>query len=133
MDAASKILVVGGLLNLLYGLVTGIPLGRIRETEPEAPKYLMLAHIGPLMWGPILLGCVFAVQLSVLPAALETVAAASLVTSSVLLGLKDTWHWRRDTRDEFAEKPAPFYLGIPMALLAFVGLGLLIVGVLGGV
>jgi hypothetical protein len=133
MDAASKILVVGGLLNLLYGLVTGIPLGRIRETEPEAPKYLMLAHIGPLMWGPILLGCVFAVQLSVLPAALETVAAASLVASSVLLGLKDTWHWRRGTRDEFAEKPVPFYLGIPMALLAFVGLGLLIVGVLGGV
>jgi hypothetical protein len=133
MDTASKILVVGGLLNLMYGLVTGIPLGRIRETEPEAPKYLMLAHIGPLMWGPILLGCVFAVQLSVLPVALETVAAASLVTSSVLLGLKDTWHWRRSTRDEFAEKPAPFYLGIPMALLAFVGLGLLIVGVLGGV
>jgi hypothetical protein len=132
MDVASKILVVGGLLNLLYGLATGIPLGRIRETEPEAPKYLMLAHIGPLMGGPILLGCVFAVQLSVLPPALETVAAASLVASSVLLGLKDTWHWRRGTRDEFAERPAPFYLGVPMALLAFVGLGVLLVGALLG-
>jgi hypothetical protein len=90
----------------------------------------MLAHIGPLMWGPILLGCVFAVQLSALPPALETVAAASLAASSVLLGVKDTWHWRLGTRDEFAEKPPPCHLGVPMALLALVGLGLLTVGAL---
>jgi hypothetical protein len=128
MDTASKTLIIGGLLNLLYGLVTGFPLGRIRESQAEAPKYLVLAHMGPLMWGPILLGCVAAVQLSTLSAAVETTAAVSLVASSALLGLKDTLHWVRGTQDEFVEKPAAFYLAIPMALLAFGGLGILLVG-----
>lgn len=58
MTLAEQILVLGGIINLVYGFITGFILAAIRQKKVEAPKYLMFAHIGPLMQGAMLLGLV---------------------------------------------------------------------------
>ena len=55
METAAKILIVGGILNLAYGFLTGVFLAGARKKAPTASKYLILAHTGPLMQGPMLL------------------------------------------------------------------------------
>lgn len=57
---AAKILVVGGIGNLIFGLITGAFMVRVRIASPEVPRYLTLTHLGALMWAPILLGLVWA-------------------------------------------------------------------------
>ena len=128
MTTASQILVLGGLANLAYGLLNGFALARSRLASPEAPKYLVFAHVGALMQGPMLLGLVWAVELSDLRAGVETFAAALLVASSFVLLAKDTLNWLSGVNDEFVERPWGFYLGGLSALLAVAGLAILIVG-----
>ena len=130
MDAATHILIVGGVLNLAWGYVTGFFLSSVRTNAPTASKYLTLAHVGPLMWGPILLGLAVAVPLS--HTGYETPAAWLMVAASVVLDVKDTLNWLQGVGDEFVERPAGFYLGGVSALLGSVGLAILTVGVLRG-
>jgi hypothetical protein len=133
MDAASKILILGGLLNLLYGLLTGIPASVIRNKQPTYSKYLRLAHIGALMWGPILISLSLAVSLSTLAAGWETLAAGLMVAASVLLDAKDTLNWRMGIKDEFAEKPpVPLLFGALSSLASLLGVLILTVGVVQG-
>ena len=134
MDTASKVLVVGGLLNLMYGFLTGFPAALIRRRQPEMPRHLRFAHIGPLMQGPMLLGLVFAVQLSDLSNGLETVAAWLLAVGAGVLALGDTLLWLRGTTDSFAERPPPFgaVLTGGASVVETVGLGILLVGVFAG-
>ena len=133
MDTAARVLVVGGVLNLAFGFVTGFVLGRLRETRPEAPKYLMLAHTGPLMMGPILLSLVLALGLSRLPARLETLAALLLVVGSAVQAIGNTVNWRSGTVDEFVEHGAGYYLAASAGFLLTLGLALIVAGVLNGV
>ena len=130
METAATILVLGGLANLFHGLVTGLCAGMIRARQPITPKYLLLTHQGSLMWAPLLFGLVIVLPLSELSSRLQVVAASAMVVASVLLNAKDTWHWLRGTKDEFAEKPAPLYLGHGMALAYLIGVGLFSWGVL---
>lgn len=132
VDTAAKILVVGGMLNLLYGFVTGIFLSNVRKRQAEAPKYLTLAHMGPLMQGPMLLGLVFAVDLSPLPGNLEVAAALLLIIGTLLLDAKDTLHWLGGIKDEFAEKPVGYYLAMVAVPASSVGMAILIWGVFQG-
>jgi hypothetical protein len=53
---AAKILILGGMFNLLWGYATGVVMAKVRTSAPETPKYLSLTHVGGLMWAPILLG-----------------------------------------------------------------------------
>ncbi len=104
----------------------------MRVKAPTASKYLVLAHVGPLMQGPILLGLAVALPLSQLSAQVEAVAAWLLVASSVVLAVKDTLNWLQGVRDEFVERPPGFFLGAVSALLGTGGLTILVVGVLRG-
>jgi hypothetical protein len=126
MPTAEKILILGGVINLLYGFVTGFMLAVIRQKTPVAPKYLMFAHTGPLMQGAMLLGLVFAVQMSTLAAGTETTGAALLSGGALLLAIKDTVNWWQTIGDEFAEKPV---LGLALGTLSVLAssAGLLIV------
>lgn len=90
MDTASKLLILGGVLNITYGLLTGIPAGMIRQKQPDYSKYLRFVHIGALMWGPLLLSLTIALALSPLDAGIETLSAILMVAASVLLDAKDT-------------------------------------------
>jgi hypothetical protein len=129
MDTASRILIAGGVFNLAYGFATGIPLTIARARSPNASKYLVFAHVGPLMQGPMLLALTAAVALSPLSAAWETAAAWMLVGGSAALAFKDTLNWLQGIKDEFKEKPPGFAFGAISAVLSVGGLGILIVGV----
>lgn len=93
MTFAEELLVLGGVINLIYGFITGFVLAVIRQKQAVAPKYLMFAHIGPLMQGAMLLGLVFAVQMSTLADGVETAGATLLVVGALLLATKDTINW----------------------------------------
>lgn len=133
MSPAEKILIVGGIVNLAYGFLTGFFMGVIRQREPVVPKYLTLAHTGPLMQGPMLLGLVFALQLSPLAPSLEFAAASLLVVGSFFLAAKDTLNWLQQVQDEFRERPTiGMVLGSLSVLTATVGLLIILVGVFQG-
>lgn len=133
MDTAAKILIVGGILNLAYGFITGFFMGAIRQNQPTVPKYLTLAHTGPLMQGPMLLGLVLALDLSPLWLTVEMAAAILLVVGSVALAAKDTLNWRQRVDDEFQERPViGIILGAISVITSTVGLTIVLVGVVQG-
>lgn len=133
MDTASKILILGGVLNVLYGLLTGLPAAVIRQKHPTYSKYLRFVHIGALMWGPLLISLSLALALAPLEAGMEILAATLMVTASLLLDAKDTLNWRMGIQDEFAERPAlPLILGGLSSLAALVGMLIILVGVVQG-
>jgi hypothetical protein len=130
METAAKILIVGGRLNILYGLLTGIPAGIIRQNSPTYSKYLRFVHIGALMWGPLLISLALAVSLSTLDESLELAAAWLMVAASVLLDGKDTLNWLWRVEDEFAQQMRlPLAMGGLSALASIAGILILLVGV----
>ncbi|MBK9126075.1 MAG: hypothetical protein IPM16_23505 [Chloroflexi bacterium] len=134
MDDASKLLILGGVLNIAFGLVNGIPIALQRQSQPDYSKYLRLIHVGALMWGPILISLVLALQLSPLDAGIELVAAGLMVAASILLNVKDTLNWRMGVKDEFAEKPRiPQVMGGLFFLTSLVSIAIITLGVVQGV
>lgn len=132
METAAKILVVGGVLNLAYATFTGLLLTRVRSRSPEAPRYLTLAHIGPLMQGPMLLGLAVATGLSSLAGGVETTAAWLLVIGSAGIGGGDTANWLAGASDAFAERPLGFYSQALGGAATGFGILILLIGVLRG-
>ncbi|MEU6106283.1 hypothetical protein [Streptomyces flaveolus] len=130
VTVVGKVLIVGGVLNLAYGALLGFPIVVIRaQGAPAAPKYLMAAHVSTLLHGAVLLGLVWAAQLSTLAAGWEEVAAWLLVISSALVAAKDTLNWLTGVQDEFGERAKPALLGALAALPETVGIGIFVVGV----
>lgn len=128
-----KILILGGVLNIAFGLILGLFIAKIRMNQPSYSKYLSAAHIGALMWGPILISLAYAMTIANLSSALESAASWSMVISSGLLGLKDTLHWQMSTKDEFAERPSmPFILGGLSAGFSLFGIVIILAGVIAG-
>jgi hypothetical protein len=132
VDTASKVLVVGGLLNLVYAFAVGFVLSRIRLRTPDTGRYLPLAHRVSLWWGFLLLGMPWAVQLSTLPARAETLAAALLVGSSALSAVEPLVNLFRRVEDPVAERSLGFYLAGAAGVLASAGLLPFVVGALIG-
>ncbi len=133
METAAKILILAGVLNIAYGLLTGIPAGIIRQKNPTYSKYLRFVHIGALMWGPMLISLALAIQLSTLDEGLELLAVWFMVGSSVLLNAKDTLNWLQGTQDEFAEKSRlPLALGGLSAVGSLLGITIILIGVIQG-
>ena len=132
METAAKVLIVGGVLNLGYGAITGLIISGIRSRSPEVPRFLTLAHIGPLMQGPMLLGLAVATSLSSLAGGVETPAAWLLVAGSAGIGGGDTLNWLAGVGDAFAERSVGFISQAAGGVLTAVGIAILIVGVLKG-
>ena len=132
METAAKVLIVGGVLNLAYGVVTGLVLTSIRSRSPEAPRYLTLAHIGPLMQGPMLLGLAVATGLSSLAEGLETLAAWLLVAGSAGIAAGDTLNWLGGVGDAFAERSPGLFSQAAGGAFTGTGLAILIIGVFRG-
>jgi hypothetical protein len=131
LSAAEKILVIGGVMNVLYGVLTGFPMALLRSRGAGAvSKYLTFAHLGPLMQGPILLGMAVAVRMSTFDGLVETWGAWLLVAGSVLLALKDTLNWLFGVQDEFRERPATRPLGALSAVATTAGALIFAIGVL---
>jgi len=134
MDTATKVLIVGGLLNLVYGFVTGVFFAAARQTRTYAPRYLVFAHVGPLMQGPMLLSLTIPVAAAGLSSATAILAAMLLVAGSVAIAAKDTANWVLGVEDEFAERPVlPRALAAIGVSCAVAGLAIVVYGVMGTV
>jgi hypothetical protein len=129
-QTAAQVLVVGGLANLLFGLITGGLVARVRTAAPDVPKYLHSLHLGTLMWAPILLGLVWAVHYSHLTPWVETLASGLVVGASVAIDARDLLYWVQGTKDEFVERPPAFVLGPLSAAAVAAGTIIFLVGVL---
>jgi hypothetical protein len=125
MSTAGKILIVAGMINLLVGGLSGIPMGLLRQQgAPVVPKYLTMVHLGGIMHGPLLLGVGFALTISTLTPWIDTAAAVTLAVASGLLIIKDTINWRQGVQDEFAEQSLGLKFGQVFGPLHILGLGL---------
>lgn len=130
MTAAEKVLVVGGVLTLGYGVLLGFPMIALRSREgtPPTPRYLTVVHVGSVMQGGVLLGLVWAARMSSLSQGWNTTAAWLAVVSGIFIAAKDTVNWLTGVSDEFAEKAKTAPLGFAGAVTMTVGLGIFIVG-----
>ena len=128
---AIKILIIGGVLNLVFGFIIGHLLGLYRLKNPEMNyKYLLSAHKAGLQQGFMLLGLVFAVILSQLSNYIEAVASILLISSTILLNLGEVINWLNNIEDEFKSKPTGFIVKLISAVLSTAGLGILTYGIL---
>lgn len=133
METAAKILIMGGVLNIALSLLTGIPIAIIRQNSPTYSNYLRLVHVGSLMWGPLLISLVLALEVSPYGQGVELLAAWLMVISSAALNAKDLINWLSDIGDEFSEKPVmPLVLGGISALTSFAGIGIILTGIFQG-
>jgi hypothetical protein len=131
ITVAEKVLIVGGALNLAYGVLLGYPIVVIRARgAPATPRYLMAAHLSVLLHAAVLLGLVWAARLSALGPGWLEVAAWLVVVASALVAAKDTVNWLTGVQDEFGEKSRAAPLGGLAALPETIGVGIFVVGVL---
>lgn len=131
ITGAEKVLIVGGMLNLAYGVLLGfaIVVTRVRGAL-ATPRYLLAAHVSVLLHAAVLLGLVWAARLSTLGSGWEDVAAWLVVVASALIAGKDTVNWLSGVKDEFREKTMSTPLAGLGAVAEPLGIGILVVGVL---
>ena len=131
MGTAAKILILGGMAGLAASFVLGFFFAKAREKSANANRYLVMAHVGGLMGGSMLLALTVAVGYSNLGVGLETLAAALLTGGTLSLVTKDTINWRQGVTDEFKQQPAlQTKVGIAGVLAMSAGLLVLTIGVL---
>lgn len=132
MNAATEILIVGGMLVLTFGLLLGIPMALARGKASHAPRYLVLAHLASIIQGGLLLALTVAVGFSPLSERIETAAAYAAVSGSALFGIGNTINWLQDVQDAFEKKSIGNKMGAAGTPLIIIGVGTLLVGVLKG-
>lgn len=131
ITGAEKVLIVGGMLNLAYGVLLGFAIVVTRARGALAtPRYLLAAHVSVLLHAAVLLGLVWAARLSTLGSGWEDVAAWLVVVASALIAGKDTVNWLSGVKDEFREKTMSTPLAGLGAVAEPLGIGILVVGVL---
>ena len=130
---AEKVLIVGGVLSLVFSFVMGFILSRARLKEPAADHaWLLQAHRVALWEGFMMLGLVFAVELSTLSQAWETLAAWLLVAAAALQAASAIANLVQGIPDQFVERRLGYRLAAANAVLGAVGLVILLVGVFKG-
>ncbi|HLW16961.1 MAG TPA: hypothetical protein VKV69_06370 [Actinomycetota bacterium] len=130
---AEKVLIVGGTLSLIFSFAMGFILSRARLKDPSADhSWLLQAHRVALWEGFMLLGLVFAVELSTLSQGLETLAAWLLVAAAALQAASAIANLVQGIPDQFVERRLGYQLAATNAVLATIGLVILLVGVFKG-
>lgn len=134
MTTAAKILILGGLGSLLVSFVMAFVLSQARIADPEADRSLLLQVHRVTLWeGFMLLGLVWAVALSDLPGAWESLAAALLVAAAALQATSNTIAWRANNTNLFAPpRGLTYQLAAVNAVFATIGLVILTIGALKG-
>ena len=134
LSAAVRVLLVGGLANVVLSFTLGWVLSMHRMKGPMEPhRWLLVAHEVSLQEGLLLLGLGFAMTFARLSGGLACTAAWLLVGASVFQDFSGIVNWLRGTHDQFAEKSAGWVLASVNAVLNTVGLVILVVGVVRGV
>ena len=131
--AAEKVLIVGGTLSLVFSFAMGFVLSRARLKDPSADHaWLLQAHRVALWEGFMLLGLVFAVELSTLSHGMETLAAWLLVAAAALQAASAIANLVQGIPDQFVERRLGYQLAAANAGLGAIGLVILLVGVFKG-
>jgi hypothetical protein len=130
---AVKVLVLGGLANLVLSFVLGWVLSAHRVRSPIEPhRWLLVAHTVALQEGVLLLALGFAMLFARIPDGLAVAGAAMLVAASLFQDFSGIVNWRRGTSDQFAEKSAGWVLASINAVLATAGLAIVVAGIVRG-
>jgi hypothetical protein len=134
MQQAVKVLVVGGVLNLVLSFALGWVLSMKRLREPIAKHHwLLVAHTVSLQEGTMLLGLAFAMTFARLPGTAAAIGAWLMVAASAFQDFSGIVNWLRRTGDQFAEKSTGWRLASVNAVLNSAGLAIVAVGVVRGV
>lgn len=128
-DAATRILVIGGMSVLMFGVLLGIAMIAARSRAPRAPRYLVTVHLAAIIQGGLLLALTIAVGYSNLPAGAETAAAALLVGGVVLFDAGLTMNWLQEVKDAFAENSLGNKISGAGTPLVLIGTAMLLYGV----
>jgi hypothetical protein len=134
VSLAVKVLVVGGVANLLLSFGLGWVLSMHRLRGPMQPHHwLLVAHTVSLQEGSMLLALGFAASFAKLPDALANAGAVMLVAASAFQDFSGIVNWLRGTNDQFAEKSTGWVLASINAVLNSVGLAIVGGGIVYGV
>ncbi len=129
MSTAQKILVVYGSLSVAYGMTLGLPLSRIRMSQPVGPPHLVTAHLSALMQGAMHLGLSVAVGFATLTPWLLTASAIALACGSALFVAGATANWLMHVGDHFAARSPGWYMLSASGPLHLAGALVVLVGV----
>ena len=132
MTAPQAVLVVGGLVLLFAGAITGIFMSVERMNQPTNQKYLRFAHLASYGQAPMLFGLAFALGYSGMSASFDLWTAWVLVAGAGLLVLKDLVNWLTATEDEFVEQGAGFRIAGVFGPVHVIGLVLVSISVVSG-
>ncbi len=129
-DAATRILVIGGMLVLAFGFLLGIPMAAARSKASRAPRYLFAAHLAAIIQGGLLLALTIAVGFADLSGGAKSAVAALFVGGVVLFDVGLTVNWLQGVEDAFEEKSLGNKISTVGAPLILLGTGILLYGVL---
>lgn len=131
---AIRVLILGGVLNLLLSFALGWVLSLKRMREPIATHHwLLVAHTVALQEGLMLLGLAFAMSFAHLGKTAAATGAWLVVLASVFQDFSGVVNWLRRTGDQFAEKSTGWLLASINAVLNTAGLAIIAYGVIRGV
>lgn len=131
---AIRVLILGGVLNLVLSFALGWVLSLKRMREPIAKHHwLLVAHTVSLQEGLMLLGLAFAMSFAHLGKPAAATGAWLVVLASVFQDLSGVANWLRGTGDQFAEKSTGWRLASVNAVLNTAGLAIIAYGVIRGV
>lgn len=130
---AIKILVLGGIGNVVLSFVLGWVLSAKRMKGPMEPhRWLLIAHEVSLQEGMLLLGLGFATMFAELSPNTATLGASLLVAASVFQDFSGIVNWLRRTGDQFAERSSGWMLASVNAVLNTAGVAIIAYGVIRG-
>ncbi|MFV0307576.1 MAG: hypothetical protein ACK5OX_07520 [Desertimonas sp.] len=132
MTTAERLLALTAVVLLVGGVCTGLVMGRLRETAPDTPKYLRLAHVGAYMQAPLVIGMLVLIRLAAPSDGVATVTALLISAGALSLFAKDLINWRLGVVDEFQPHGVGYALGTVSSLLQVAGLVMVTVVVLAG-
>ena len=133
MQTASKILIVGGLGNLLFGFLFGFVVSRTRLADSESEDYgTSDVHLGSLLQGLVLLGLALAIGLSPLRARIESGAALVVVVGSIFQALAAVAAWQAGYTSPFSARGIAYQLASINMILTVLGIGVLTIGAIKG-
>ncbi|HEX8796843.1 MAG TPA: hypothetical protein VF765_38090 [Polyangiaceae bacterium] len=130
VTGASRILVGGGVANLVLSFLLGWVLSAKRVKGPMEPhRWLLVAHEVSLQEGLLLLGVAVAIPYARLSPGVAELAAWLLVVASLFQDASGIANWLRGIGDQFAQKSAGWVLATINAIVNSVGLGIVAYGV----
>lgn len=132
-SSAVKILILGGLANLVLSFALGWILSMHRMRGPMEPhRWLLVAHTVSLQEGVMLLALTLAAMVAQLPSWLAVLGAVLLVAASAFQDFSGIANWWKRTDDQFAERSLGWKLASVNAVLNTAGLLILTAGAVRG-